>query len=891
MEQQVLRREGDRMRTIGRGGDQTLLRDKFEADIQPRTAIARPRLLDELEASAGAKVVLLSAPAGSGKSVLLEQWVGGRPRHEWAWVSLEAADEDPVRFWSCVAEAVRRAGHDPPERTADRLDDGVAPAVMATAAAGDIAAASGLRVLVLDDFHLAAGSQVEAGVALLAELLPPGLRLAIGTRSDPELPLHRWRLRGELCELRAHDLRFRDEEVDRLFAGRHGLVLGTEDRASLLHHTEGWAAGLQLAALSLRDGSDVPELLERFASTHQPLLDFLASEVLDRQPPWRRRFLQAAACVGEFCPAVLDAVLDRDDSSEVLRGVRADNLFLVPLDHWPGWFRFHHLFGQFLRLDLHAVDPDRERELRRRAGLWMRANGHAALAVDHLVEAGELDPALRVVESRLIRYFDRGRRATITRWIERFPDEFLAARPDRCVVAATARLAGGDPGRALRWLRRWEQFPDGGDPAIAARAHAVTVPTLLFVGDVDGCLAGVRTALDELRCRPWRPFVPSRLLGFAARAHELRGDLASARRCLDRAAGDPGADATSVDVLIPGVRSIVALVEGALREAADMVGKVALAEDSADGGRPYTVFAALTRAALALEHGDPDAADATADRVRLAGTDLGMWTTVVDACIVLAQAHHARGDAARTFEHLAHARSLVREVGMHAAMLARIDAAEVRARIAVDDLDRAQLLLAGVPRGCRGVLEARLALARGDDDEARARLAGGDAVRLPLRLCIEREVVLACASARAHPAGAERHIDRALGLAEPEGYRTSILAGGAGPRGTEVVRDLVVGAVGRRRSRYVAALAQAAEPGRRPASPPGLGPAAQADPLTPAEQRVLFYLASNLTVAELARQLGVSPNTVKTQVKCIYRKLDVNSRDAATERARALGLR
>jgi LuxR family maltose regulon positive regulatory protein len=152
-------------------------------------------------------------------------------------------------------------------------------------------------------------------------------------------------------------------------------------------------------------------------------------------------------------------------------------------------------------------------------------------------------------------------------------------------------------------------------------------------------------------------------------------------------------------------------------------------------------------------------------------------------------------------------------------------------------------------------------------------------------------VVLACASARAHPARAECHIDRALGLAEPEGYRTSILAGGAGPRGTEVVRDLVVGAVGRRRSRYVAALAQAAEPGRRPPSPPGPGGAARVDPLTPAEERVLFYLASNLTVAELARQLGVSPNTVKTQLKGVYRKLEVNSREAATERARALGLR
>jgi LuxR family maltose regulon positive regulatory protein len=879
------------MRTNGRRGHPVLPRDKFEADVQPRTAIARPRLRDELDASA-AKVILLSAPAGAGKSVLLEQWVGGRPRREWAWVSLEAADQDPVRFWSCVTEALRRAGHDPPVAAEAGLERGaVDPSVMATAAAGELAAARGLRVLVLDDFHLVAGSRVEPGVALLAELLPSGVRLAIGTRSDPGLPLHRWRLLGELCELRADDLRFSDEEADRLFAGRHGLVLATEDRASLLHHTEGWAAGLQLAALSLRDRSGVAELLERFDSTHQPLIDFLASEVLDRQPPWRRRFLQAAACVGEFCPAVLDAVLDRDDSSQVLRGIRADNLFLVQLDQRPGWFRFHHLFGQFLRLDLHAVDPDRERELRCRAGRWMRANGHAALAVDHLVEAGELDPALRVVDSCVIPYFDQGRRATIRRWTARFPDEFLAARPDRCVMAAMACLAGGDPVQALRWLRHWGQFPDGGDPAMAARVPSIAAAARLFAGDLAGCLDDVRTALEDPPRRSWRPFVPSRMLCFAARAHELCGDLVSARRCLDRAAGEPGADATSVDVLGPGIRSVVALVEGALREAGDMVAKVAVAEDAADGGRPYTVFAALTRAALALEHGDPDGAAAAADRVRLAGIDLGMSTLVVDACIVLASAQHARGDAVRALDHLAHARRLVVEMGMPAAVRARADAAEVRVRIDVDDLGRAERLLAGVPWGCRGSLEARLLLARGDADEARARLSARDPAALPLRLRIEREVVLACASAGTDPARAERHIDRALGLAEPEGYRAGILATGAGARGTEVVRDLVVGAVGRTRSHYVASLARAAEPGHRPVPRSSPGPAAPIEPLTPAERRVAFYLASSLTLTELAHQLGVSPNTVKTQVKSIYRKLEVSSRDDAAARARALGLR
>ncbi|MGH9234581.1 MAG: hypothetical protein ACRD0R_14740, partial [Acidimicrobiales bacterium] len=764
------------MGITGQRDQVTLSPRKFEAARQPRTAIDRTRLLDVVTAAADARVVLLSAPAGSGKSVLLEQWVAGMRRSEWAWVSLETADEDPVRFWSCVAEAIRRSGHDPAARITAALADGAAePSVVATAAAADMADSPGLHTLVLDDFHLAAGVQTEAGVAILAELLPPGVRLAIGTRSDPKLPLHRWRLRGELCELRAADLRFRDEEADLLFARAHGLVLGAEDRGRLVTHTEGWAAGLQLAALSLRDGPDVPNLLGRFAATHQPLLDFLASEVLDRQPRWRRRFLQAAACVGEFCPAVLDAVLDRGDSSELLRDVRADNLFLVPLDHWPGWFRFHHLFGRFLRYDLHATDPGRELELRRRAGRWMIDNGHPSLAVDHLVEAGDYAEALAVVDSRLISYFDRGRRATIRRWIERFPDEFLVERADRCVVAATAWLLAGDTPRTARWLDRCQRFPAGDDPAVAARAHALTGPTRLFLGDVDGCIASVEAAVLELEEQPWSPLVPSRMMPFAARAHQLRGELAAAHAWLDRAASHPGGDPLALEVLIPGTRALLALAEGRLRAAGDLAAEVAAAEQRIEGVRPYLVFGSLARASLLAEQGDLDAADTAAERVRLGALEVGSWTGVVDAYLVLAQVHQARDDVARALDDLDQARSLVRRYGMSALVAQRVDAAEACARIAADDLDRAAALAARVPPGRRELLGARLLLAKGEDGSAQALLDDSPATcRLPLR--IEREVVLACAAARSHRAEAERHIDRALGLAEPEGFRQTILA-------------------------------------------------------------------------------------------------------------------
>ncbi len=891
--------EGGGRGMTGQRDEVSLSPRKFEAARQPRTAITRSRLLDAIARTPDARVVLLSAPAGSGKTVLLEQWVAGLRRPEWAWVSLDAADEDPARFWSCVAEAILRGGHDPAEHTLAALAEGLDPAALASAVAADMADAPGLRVLVLDDFHLAASTQIEAGVAILAELLPPGVRLAVGTRSDPKLPLHRWRLRGELCEMRAVDLRFRDEEADRLFTGGHGLAIGPEDRGRLVSYTEGWAAGLQLAALSLRDGPGVPDLLDRFAATHQPLLDFLATEVLDRQPRWRRRFLQGAACVGEFCPAVLNQVLDRDDSHELLRDVRADNLFLVPLDHLPGWYRFHHLFGQFLRFDLHAVDPAREVELHRRAGDWMRRNGRPALAVDHLLAGGDLAEALEVVDERVVPYFDRGRRATIRRWIERFPEEFLAADPRRCVLAGTAWLAAGDTGRALRWLGRWAEFPPG-DAALTARAHALAVPTRLFVGDLDGCVGTVEPMQKGLAATPWLPFATARLLPFAAMAHLLRGEFDEARGLLDRAAADPRADATTRDVLIPGIRSLVALGEGRLREAGELAARSGVVEQGGEAARPHAIFGALTRAALAVEHGDFDTADMVAERERLSATQVGNWSAAVLAHLVLAYANHARDDAARALDHVEQAGSFVRRFQMGAPIVAWVDHAEARVRLALGEVDRAAALVAGLPGRRRELVEARVRVARGDDRGAYAVLAEG-AGTWPLPLRIEREVVLACAAARSEPRRAEHHIDEALALGEAEGYRHTILGEGAGPRGRDIVRDLVVGAVGRSHSRYAAQLARAAEPaielrpaGARPWTAARAAPGVTlslVEPLTPAEQRVLFYLASSLTVAELARQFGVSPNTVKTQMKSIYRKLEVGSRDAATERARALGLR
>jgi len=848
------------------------------APVGPRSAIRRGRLIDRLHEAREARVALVSASAGSGKSVLLRQWVDGMDRRGWAWVSHEGAIDDPARFWAFVLDAVARAGHGiSPDIYRTVHQSATDTTIVASAIGRAIAAAPGLQVVVLDDFHLIGDTQIIAGVALIAELLPEGCQLAIGTRVDPSLPVDRWRLRGELVELRDDDLRFQGSEAGDFFALVHGLALVDADRARLVEETEGWAAGLQLAALALRRAPDVPALLDRFATSHRPLLDFLAGEVVDRQPAWRRDFLRGAACIREFSPGVLDAVLGFEGSDEVLRALSSENMFLVPLDHRPGWFRFHHLFGTYLSLGLHAADPDRSLDIHRRAGAWMRDHGRSGLAIEHLCAAGELEGALAVLDDVIIPTFNRGRRETIRRWMAAFPSEFLAAEPGRCLVAGIATAAAGDPVQADRWLRRVFEFPAEQRVGLEGRALSVSTGVKVYIGDPRASLDALDRSMEQDRQRELRPFAPARQLMHAADAQMMLGDLRAARALAARAAADPHVDDITAKVFVPSVLSLVAFREGRLREAADHAARALAHSGCDDIGHLYATAARVTLAELAVEHGDLDAGGELAMRLRADARDVGALSTLVATLALLATIAHGRGDRDAAFDHLAEGRGVARATGMAGVAVGPLDAAEARIRIDGGELEPAGDLVARLPAEEAGPLAAKLALARGDDAGARAVLDAMTAdATTPPRRGIVRELLLAEAAARSTPVAAAQHLDRVLALAEPEGFHRTIVDAG------DRVRHLVVDAVGRARSAYVAALAEAVDPRRRaPGGAPGRRGTSTVGELTPAEERVLFYLASSLTMGELAAHLGVSPNTIKTHTRNLYRKLGVRSRDDA----------
>ena len=542
-----------------------LLATKLHVPSPRPGLVARPRLVEALDEGLARGLVLVCAPAGFGKTALLADWVRSGDRRV-AWLSLDAADDDPARFWRHVVAALDRARPGIAERAGPLLGP-PAPASfegLVTALVNDLAAQPGedAVLLVLDDYHLIDAQPVHASLAFLLEHLPPGLRLVLASRSDPPLPLARLRASGQLAELRAADLRFTAEEAAALLREATGADLPGAAVAALAARTEGWAAGLQLAALSLRGQADPAGFVAAFSGSHRYVLDYLAGEVLDRQPEQMRTFLLETSVLERLSGELCDAVTGRTDGQAMLEQVERANLFLVPLDEVRGWWRYHHLFADLLRARLQQQQPDRVAALHRNAAAWSEEHGLADDAVRHALAAGETTWAARLVE----RHFDaafilRGEEATVQRWLAALPAELVRSRPRlllaQALLAATSgRVEAVEPplDAAERALAAVAGAADEPFEPSAGRAASllVNVPALIALhraylaelrGDADGTAAFASQALAELGEDEW--LLSSTAQGYLAVAEWLRGRLAEAEQALAssiagwRAAGQP----------------------------------------------------------------------------------------------------------------------------------------------------------------------------------------------------------------------------------------------------------------------------------------------------------------------------------------------------------------
>jgi LuxR family maltose regulon positive regulatory protein len=466
-----------------------LLRTKLVVPSFPRLVV-RERLVDELYAGLSRPFTLVYGPAGSGKTMLVAQWAtSAREERPVAWLSLEAGDNDPARFWMYVIAALRSVVPGIGEASLAMLRapgvnlvDDALPALI-----NELADVSELVVLVLDDYHAIEDERIHNGMAALIQHLPDTLRVVMTSRVEPPLRVATLRARAQLNEIDAVRLRFSLSEAESMLNDVHDLGLTPEMVKRLHERTEGWAAGLYLAVLSMRGRPEASGFVESFAGSDQRVVDYLGSEVLGEQREAELGFLLHTSVLDSFCAALCDAVTGTSDSRVMLDRIERVNYFLIPLDPRHEWYRYHHLFRELLRHELERREPRRAAELHERAGRWFLDAGMASEAIGHLTEAGELDAASELISDHWLAFTNAGQRETVARWMDQLPRGYIANDGRLSLVQARTALTVGERDEVLRWADLAAQAPrnnPGDDAELGEEVTVVRAAAWQLLGDM-----------------------------------------------------------------------------------------------------------------------------------------------------------------------------------------------------------------------------------------------------------------------------------------------------------------------------------------------------------------------------------------------------------------------
>lgn len=498
--------------SVGEGAERAvLLATKLHVPAIGGQLVHRAALLDALSAGRRRKLTLLSAPVGWGKTTLLAQWALGEGEDQrFGWLSLDSSDNDPVWFWMYVVAALQNVSREVGSRAVELLAMGADPVQVALPTLlNDLDTIASPMVLILDDYHLVVNRAVHEQMAFVIGRMPANLHLVLATRSDPTLPLARLRASGELAEMRTDDLRFGPIEADLLLNTVLGLDLADADIQLLHRRTEGWAAGLYLAALSLAGRADASEFIKTFAGDNRHIVDYLMAEVLEGQPPQIRSFLLHTSVLGRLSGALCDATLQTSGSASVLAKIERENLFLVPLDMSRRWYRYHHLFGELLRAELHRSEPDLVAGLHRRAAAWFEDEGLVDEAVRHLVAAGDVVESADLIAADWVSEFNGGGLSTVSGWLDLLPDETVSRDPRLSTARAWIALNVGQFDDANRWIEaaEAESAADAVDHgSLCAQLVALREVHAFKTGDLAAALVAARRAItldfdDALQAR------------------------------------------------------------------------------------------------------------------------------------------------------------------------------------------------------------------------------------------------------------------------------------------------------------------------------------------------------------------------------------------------------
>ena len=909
----------------------SILATKLYVPLSRPKVVLRPRLIERLNEGLHRKLTLVSAPAGFGKTTLIGEWVAGCGLPA-AWLSLDEGDSDPARFLAYLVAAL--------QTVAANIGGGVLGALLSprpppmestlTALLNEIVTVEDDFVLILDDYHVVDAQPVDDALTFLLEHLPPRMHLVLATREDPQLPLARLRARGQLNELRAADLRFASSEAAEFLNQVMGLNLSAKDIAALETRTEGWIAGLQLAALSMQGREDVPGFVRAFAGDNRYIVDYLLEEVLQRQPEHIRSFLLRTSILERLSGPLCDAVTGQEEGNAMLETLERGNFFVVPLDDKRRWYRYHHLFAEVLYAHLMQEHPARVPTLHRRASEWYEHNGSAADAVRHALAAEDFGRAADLVELTVPAMRRSRQEATLLGWLKALPDELFRVRPVLNVHYAGTLLQSGqlDGVEArLRDAERWlDTTAETNERAQAPSAEMVVVDEAEFrrlpgsiavyragqalaLGNVPETVAYARRALDLAAEDDyfWRGAAAA-LLGLAS---WTSGDLEAAHRSyadgmasLQRAGNISdavGGAMTSADIRIAQgrLREAMRTYEHALR----------LATEQGDPVMRGTADMHVGMGEIHRERNDLEAATQHLLRSKEQGEHTGFPQNSYRWRVAMARILEAQGDLDGALELLDEAERLyVSDFHPNARPIAALEArlwvaqgrlgealgwARERGLSAHDDL--------GYLREFEHITLARVLLARyrSDREERSVLEAMGLLERLlqaaeeggRMGSMIEILVLQALArEAQGDIPAALVPLKRALTLAEPEGY-VRIFADEGGPMARLLSEAAARGIIPDLTARLLAVVEAQEHKSEDQARLPPASPAQSiVEPLSQRELGVLQLIAQGLSNREIGERLFLAVITVKGHNRNIFRKLQVRRRTEAVARARELGL-
>jgi LuxR family maltose regulon positive regulatory protein len=879
-----------------------LLATKLHRPLPREQLVRRPRLAERLTQGVMGALTLVSAPAGFGKTTLLAQWltVSGMPA---AWLSLEAGDNDPVRFLSYLIAALQTLD---PHLGAEALTllQMAHPSVetvltLLTNDVGSHGLDGGDFTLVLDDYHVLDATPIDHALTYLIEHLPPHMHLVIATREDPSLPLARLRARGHLTEVRAGDLRFTPSEAADFLNQGMSLNLEAQDIARLATRTEGWIAGLQLAAISLQGHEDASGFIRSFTGSHHFVLDYLVEEVLGQQSENLQTFLLRTSILDRLCGSLCDAVLMDPSVSgqETLEYLERANLFLVPLDNERRWYRYHHLFADLLRQRLHQANTSSMRDERKdvaelhiRASQWYQNNDLELEAFHHAVAANDVARAERLIEGKGMPLHFRGEGDPVRNWLESLPATVLDARPSLWVAYASALMTTGQTTAVEQRLQAAETALQGTEPDdrtrdLVGRIASMRATLAVMQHDAETIIVQSRRALEYLHPNnlPLRT-ASTWTLGYA---YQLQGDRTAASRAY--------AEVISISKSFgDSIYSIAATINlGQLQEADNQLYTAAETYRRAlllAGDPPQRIAceAHLGLARIYYQWNDLDAAQQHGQQCDQLTRQIDSVDTFAVCGVLLARLKLVQGDVASATTLLAQAEMFVHQHNFVFRM-PDVTAVQVLMLLRQGNLAAAAHLAQtqDLP-----ISQARVHLAQGDPSSALARL-------LPLRQqaeamswADERLQVMVLQVIALHMNGEKSKaihlLCDALALAAPSGFIRLFVDEGP-PMAHLLSQAEVRGKMPDYTSKLLAVLEADAQKRESTSSPPT--PAQPLiEPLSTRELEVLHLMAAGLSNQEICERLFLALDTVKGHNRKIFDKLQVQRRTEAVAHARELGL-